>query len=1179
MDKALDKETIKAYLLGKISEEKTLAGIEEALFFDDEFAAQVELSEDEIIDDYVFGNLTAEDRESAENFFFKNSGRQFKLKLAGKLKNKATVTATAEKPGLFETLKVFFRQPAYVGAFAVLLVVVIGLAVFLSRSSESRELAELRLLYQKDRTVQARISEFGYAPLNITRGENEDKENKNKLQRIEYGLLEAVEKNPTAETYHSLGIFKLTQRNFADAISQLEFAAKLDDKNAKIANDLGSAYFESALNTPNETKLLLAKALEKFQHATELDPNLLEALFNKALCLQELGSSNEAKEAWNLYLEKDPNSRWAQEARKYLESLENLNKLSKTKEQVLEDFLNAYRGGDEEKKFAWKINCQTKDMLEEVWLPGQLTRRYLEAKRDKQQPEAKESIEALNFIGRREETRNADFFVTDLAEYYSKLNEPQIENLLRAKDSMRKGLTELDKGSNDEAVKFFEESAKLFFKDGDILEEKIAEYWAAQSKVRPGKLDESLADLNSLAAYFKTKKYNWLYRQTVFWISQNYFFRYEFTKTIDLCEQWLKFSGKIADTYGVQKSIGCLTSTFDKLSESTQTQKYLGQMPDVKDLYYYSSVQARRDNLFTADFFIRRQLFAAAESFCKENLSLAKDAPGKTDLANGAFERLAKIYKEEKRFDEALSAANESKNLAQNKPESDLKPVLIAKATLPVADLKQRIGRCEEALVDYNAALDLNARTPERKLNDFVIHKGKLLCFQALKREDDLQAELETVLNLSEGYRSQILKDDERQTFFENEQVVYDVAVENALSKNDRVKAFETAESSKARSLLDFVAGKNSIAKLEKQFPDVSKPLSQAEIQARMPENVQIVQFAVLREKTVVWTLTKTEIKTEEIKISADDLKNKVSYYLKSLIEKADKTEVEKLGRELYDLLVAPVVPNLDPAKEICLVRDKSLHQLPFAALVSERGRFFLEDFGIFYSPSASVFVFASEKAKSLEEFKDERLLSVGNPAFDKEKNAGLDALPAAADEARMIAKFYSQPKLDLGAEATKTKFLAEMPGAEVIHFAGHFVANPESPSYSRLLFSADGEESDLRSFEIAAMKLPHAKLVVLSACRTGIEKFYEGEGAIGIARTFLAVGAPLVIASSWSVNSEATKDLMIAFHRYRRVKGLPAAEALRRAQIDMLKGVNDGNFREPYYWAAFSIIGGSSNY
>src|SRR6185436_7630293 len=96
MNKALNKETIKAYLLGRISDEETLAGIEEALFSDDEFAAAVELAEDEIINDYVFQNLSADDLESVESCFFKSSDRQFKLKLTEELLKKATFSGAAE---------------------------------------------------------------------------------------------------------------------------------------------------------------------------------------------------------------------------------------------------------------------------------------------------------------------------------------------------------------------------------------------------------------------------------------------------------------------------------------------------------------------------------------------------------------------------------------------------------------------------------------------------------------------------------------------------------------------------------------------------------------------------------------------------------------------------------------------------------------------------------------------------------------------------------------------------------------------------------------------------------------------------------------------------------------------------------------------------------------------------
>jgi CHAT domain-containing protein len=61
---------------------------------------------------------------------------------------------------------------------------------------------------------------------------------------------------------------------------------------------------------------------------------------------------------------------------------------------------------------------------------------------------------------------------------------------------------------------------------------------------------------------------------------------------------------------------------------------------------------------------------------------------------------------------------------------------------------------------------------------------------------------------------------------------------------------------------------------------------------------------------------------------------------------------------------------------------------------------------------------------------------------------------------------------------------------------------------------------------------LSKPKLIVLSACETGSELFNRSEGAVGIARTFLALGAPMVVASQWKVDSEQTKELMIALHR-----------------------------------------------
>ena len=80
------------------------------------------------------------------------------------------------------------------------------------------------------------------------------------------------------------------------------------------------------------------------------------------------------------------------------------------------------------------------------------------------------------------------------------------------------------------------------------------------------------------------------------------------------------------------------------------------------------------------------------------------------------------------------------------------------------------------------------------------------------------------------------------------------------------------------------------------------------------------------------------------------------------------------------------------------------------------------------------------------------------------------------------------------------------------------------------------------------------------------------------MARSFIAAGVPVVVASLWPVDSDATAPLMIKFHEYRKTQRLPTAEALQRAQRDMI-GSTDENFRKPHAWAAFVAFGGHASF
>ncbi len=229
--------------------------------------------------------------------------------------------------------------------------------------------------------------------------------------------------------------------------------------------------------------------------------------------------------------------------------------------------------------------------------------------------------------------------------------------------------------------------------------------------------------------------------------------------------------------------------------------------------------------------------------------------------------------------------------------------------------------------------------------------------------------------------------------------------------------------------------------------------------------------------------------------------------------------------------------------------------------------------------------VILSEIASKKEGTRDERLLSVGNPRFDRNDFPSLPDLPSAGREAEQVAACYGSARVLIGTNATHEQVSNEMWRSDIIHLALHSVADERSPMQSKLVLAnstatsgRQASDGSLLAYEIYRLKLSRTRLAVLSACQTGAEHYYNGEGMISLARPFLAAGVPLVVVSLWPVDSNSTAELMISFHRHRKQDSLSSAEALRRAQLDMLHG-SDERFHRAFCWGAFILIGGFASF
>ncbi|MGA7218005.1 MAG: CHAT domain-containing protein [Candidatus Sulfotelmatobacter sp.] len=150
-----------------------------------------------------------------------------------------------------------------------------------------------------------------------------------------------------------------------------------------------------------------------------------------------------------------------------------------------------------------------------------------------------------------------------------------------------------------------------------------------------------------------------------------------------------------------------------------------------------------------------------------------------------------------------------------------------------------------------------------------------------------------------------------------------------------------------------------------------------------------------------------------------------------------------------------------------------------------------------------------------------------------------------------------------------------ELAQYRIVHFATHGLLDSRNPELSGLVFSmVDAKGRPQNGFldlqDIYNLELP-VEMVVLSACETGLGKEVDGEGLVGLTRGFMYAGASRVVASLWRVSDVATAKLMGLFYKAMQRDGMPAAAALRTAQIEMRR---QKRWDAPYYWAGFQIQG-----
>lgn len=1177
MNELDDLKLLKKYLLGTLDDETVQTRIEERLMVDDEFAARVSFVEEELIEEFLDGEMTADERDLFNRVFLAPPERMRQLRLTRGLRRVAAEKAVSipHRERVQSIFSIGWLRFAFAGA--ALLLVALGVWRFaIYESNTDKGLIALREAYQGQRPVQPRITGFdSYAPYSETRGPGETTGDPSRLNRAGLLLTEAANDSGDPAAHQALANYYIARGQLVDAEREMKLALDAKPNDARIQSDAGAMYFQIAGRTSDAGAqfVALSESMTHLNRAIELNPKLKEAFFNRALTLGELRYTEEAKAAWRAYLELDSTSKWADEARQHIEVLEQNTPTERSAEQLESDFLDAFRAGRQAD--AEKLISANREPIRDKYLPVRLSMIFLNTPEDRRA----ELLNALEYTGKIEMKLTGDPFAKEIALFYRNASASKWGRLRDAHQALRTGLDLCWRlAKYKEALPFFQKATEGFEVSGDLPTAKFTRYFVAYAMANTERYGEAYVELKELEEWAREHHFAWLRMTTLHWLASCLVNAKQLTEARRTYEEALSIAEKLDDSYAKQRNLSLLAHVHSVAGQEREALRYLFLAIKESDKPETSLRQRYRNLFYVLPIVFRAGLIGAGKFAALEVMRSAdqqKDPvwiPQSRALASIAAAQTGDLAAARKWLEE-------SREKAASLDPGETRDKMIALANLRTGDFERMYGNVGTADRWYRQALEFYVSAQQPMLREEA-SEGLLLTYLATRNTEALEKEIPANIALAEEYRTKLLDEDQSIGFFDVKGSVYDVAAEFEFDRGNIERAYDYVEASSARVLLDRMQRRTKVS-VENLPP--TTPLQLSEIREQLPIGVVILQYSVFEKKSVVWIVSREGVTPVTVAMTATDLSARVSKFSQAISHRAtaDSAETKTLAAELYKLLIQPVVASLDPYAEVCIIPTKFLFDLPFAALIDGSGKPLVSDVRLVYAPSANVFLTGSRNASARQAATEESVLAVGNPAFERERFNDLADLPDSEEEAKKISQLYPHAETLLHEQATKQAFLDALANSDVIHFAGHYVAMPGAPMSSFLLLAADGADpakSELSNAELSGVSIPRARLIVLASCQSGIESYYRSEGMAGMSRTILAAQVPLVVASQWSVDSAGTEDLMTRFHELRQKQHLATTAALRQAQLDLLNDPS-GKFSSPYYWAAFAAYGGHAEF
>lgn len=268
------------------------------------------------------------------------------------------------------------------------------------------------------------------------------------------------------------------------------------------------------------------------------------------------------------------------------------------------------------------------------------------------------------------------------------------------------------------------------------------------------------------------------------------------------------------------------------------------------------------------------------------------------------------------------------------------------------------------------------------------------------------------------------------------------------------------------------------------------------------------------------------------------------------------------LARQVYDWVIRPVQADIAASgvKTLVFVLDAPMLNLPMAVL-NDGQQFLIENYAIAYTPGLQLLDSKRQVRGQMSALK----------AGLSEARQGFDPLPFVDEELKKI-QLQVSGELLLNESFTTAAIQKEMDSVPfpVVHLATHGQFSSKQEDTFILTWDSRLNVNQLNSVLQAREEIGRnpIELLVLSACQTAAG---DKRAALGLAGVAVRAGARSTLATLWFVSDAGTAELMTRFYQELTDTTISKAEALRRAQVSLLK---DSKYQQPLYWAPYVLVG-----